>query len=113
MECQSKKDKDKNISIKEYLYMIIPYLKDITNNHKCHGKLKVHSSNEVIDYETEGEWKIQLSMDINFVPSKDSKKICTMHRKNDNIDILMGSETYNIKELFKSLLQKFQEGFEE
>ena len=37
------------------------------NDHKAHGKLKVHSSNEVTGYETEGEQKIQLSMDINFV----------------------------------------------
>ena len=32
-----------------------------------------------------------------------------MHTKSDNIDILMGSETNDIiKELFKSLLQKYQ-----
>ena len=44
-----------------------PYLRDMINDHKAHGKLKVHSSNEVTGYETEGEQKIQLSMDINFV----------------------------------------------
>ena len=32
--------------------MIITHLRDIINDHKAHGKLKVHSSN---DYE--GEWK--------------------------------------------------------
>ena len=37
--------------------MIITNLKDIINDHKAHRKLKVDSSN---DYETEGEWKIQL-----------------------------------------------------
>ena len=64
--------------------MIIPYLRDIINYHEAHGKLKIHSSNEVIDYETEGEWKTQLSMKINFVSSKDSDEICTV---SDNSDI--------------------------
>ena len=98
--------------------MIISYLRDIINDHKARGKLRVHSSNEVIDYETEGKGKIQLSMEINFVFSKDSDEVRKMHTKSDNIDTLMGSEhmieTYDIiKELFKSLLQKFQEGLEE
>ena len=55
IEYQNKGDKDKNLSIKEYLYMIITHLRDITNDYKAHLKLKVHFSN---DYETEGEWKI-------------------------------------------------------
>ena len=29
--------------------MIRPYLNDITNDHKGHGKLKVHSGNKIID----------------------------------------------------------------
>ena len=91
--------------------MIITYLRDIINDHKAHGKLKVHSSN---DYETEGEWKIQLSMEINFVSSKDSDEIRIMCTKSDNIDILMGNKRDDIiKELFKSLLQKYQEGLKE
>ena len=91
--------------------MIITHLRDIISNHKTNGKLKVHSSN---DYETKAEWKIQLSMEINFVSSKDSDEIRIMHTKSDNIDILMGSDTKDIiKELFKSLLQKHQEGLEE
>ena len=70
--------------------MIITHLRDITNDYKAHLKLKVHFSN---DYETEGEWKIWLSMEINFVSSKDSDEIRIMYTKGDNIDILMGSET--------------------
>ena len=98
IEYQNKGDKDKNLSIKEYLYMIITHLRDIINDHKVHGKVKVHSSN---DYETEGEWKIQSSMEINFVSSKDSDEIRKMDTNSDNIDILMGSETNDIiKELF-------------
>ena len=70
--------------------MIITHLRDITNDYKAHQKLKVHFSN---DYETEREWKIWLSMEINFVSSKDSDEIRIMYTKGDNIDILMGSET--------------------
>ena len=37
-----------------------------------------------------------------------------MHKKSDNIEIMMCSETYDIiDEFFKSLLQKYQEGLEE
>ena len=77
--------------------------------------LKVHSRDEVINYETQfGEWKIQLTMQINFISSKDSREIRTMHTKSDNIEIMMGSETDDITdELFKSLQQKYQEGLEE
>ena len=49
-------------------------------------------------------------MIINFISSKDSDEICTMRRKNNNIEIMMGNETDEIiAELFESLLQKCQE----
>ena len=95
--------------------MIRPYLSDTINDHKTQEVLKVHSSNKEIDYETTlGEWKIPLSMTINFVSSKDdSDEIRTMHTKSDNTYILMGYETDEIiEELFKSLLQRYQ-GLEE
>ena len=85
--------------------MIIKPWRDIINDHKTHRKLKVHSSN---DYKTQGKWKIQLSMEINFVSSKYSDEICIAHTKSDNIDILMVSKIQNTK----SLLQKYQEGLE-
>ena len=97
IEYESKGDKDKNLSPKEYLDMIRPYLSDIINNHKTPKNLRVHSSNEVIDYETQfGEWKIQLTMSINFISSKDSDETRNMHTKSDNIEIMMGSETHDI-----------------
>ena len=115
IEYVSRGDKDKILSIKEYLDMIRPYLSDIINDYKTHGKLKYHSGNKVFGYKTEGEWKIQLSMKIIFVSSKDdSDEIREMHTKGDNIHIVMGSETDDIiKELFKSLLRRYQEGLEE
>ena len=43
-------------------------------------------------------------MTINFISSKDSDEIRTMHKKSDNIKIMMGSETNEtIGELFESL----------
>ena len=50
-------DKDKNLSIKEYIDIMRPYLSDIINNHK-----------------TQGEWKIHLIMTFNFISFKDSDK---------------------------------------
>ena len=53
-------------------------------------------------------------MVINFISSKDSDQIRTMHTKSNNIEIMMGSETDEIiEELFESLLHKYQEGLEE
>ena len=53
-------------------------------------------------------------MAINFVSSKDSDETRTMHTKSNNEEIMMGSEADEIiKELFKSILQRYQEGLEE
>ena len=49
IEYKSNGDKDNTLSIKDYLDEIMPYLGDIINDHK-----------------TQGEWKIHLTMAINF-----------------------------------------------
>ena len=69
IEHESHRDKDKILSVKEYLDIIRQYLNDIINDHK-----------------TQGEWKIQLTMEINFISSKDSKdsnETRTMHTTSD------------------------------
>ena len=59
------------------------------------------------DHKTQGEWKIQLTIAINFFSSTDSKETCTMHLKSNNIEIMVGNEANEIiAEIFKSLLQK-------
>ena len=64
---------------------------------KTFKNLKVHSSNEVFHYRTQsGEWKIQLTMSIIFISSKDSNETRNMHTKSDNIEIMVGSETDEI-----------------
>ena len=98
IEYESKGDKNKTLSIKEYLNMIRPYLRDIINDQKTQGEWKVYSGNEVIDYKTQEEWKIQLIMVINFISSKDSDEIRTMCTKSNNIEIMMANETDEIIE---------------
>ena len=78
--------------------MIRPYLVDMINNHK-----------------NQSEWKIQLTMAINFISSKpDSNETRIMHTKSNNTEIMIGSDTNDvIEELYKSLLDKNQENLEE
>ena len=97
IEYESKGGKNKNLSPKEYLDMIRPYLSDMINDHR-----------------TQSEWKIQLTMQINFIFSEDSEETRTMHTKSHNIENLMGNETDEIIEiLFESLLQNYQKDLEE
>ena len=95
---ESKGDKGKNVSIKEYLSIIKRYLSDIINDHKTRGLVRYHSGNEAWLKETSSEWKIQLTMAINFISSKDSDETRTMHTKSNNVEIIMGSETDEIIE---------------
>ena len=91
----------------------MPYLRDMINNHKAPVKLK-SLSGEIIDDDTFREWKIQLTMQIDFISFKDSKETQTLDTKSDNMEIMMGSETDDIiDELFKSFLQRYQAKLEE
>ena len=90
--------------------MIRPYLRDIINNHKTQGKWTIRSGKTVIDYKTQDGWKIQLTMEINFISSKDSNETLIMRTKSNNIEIIMGNETDEIvEEIFESPLQRYQD----
>ena len=78
--------------------MIKPYLSDIINDHKTCGLVRYHSGNKTWVEETFSEWKIQLTMTINFLSSKDSDETRTIHTKSNNAEIMMGSETDEIIE---------------
>ena len=85
--------------------MIIQYSRETITQ----GEWKVYSGTEVIDYKTQEEWKIQLTMVINFISSRDSDEILIMDTKSHNIEIMIGNEINEIiEELFESLLQKYQ-----
>ena len=51
------------------------------------------------DHKPQSEWKIQLTVAINFISSKpDSDETCIMYGKSDNIEIMMSSGTDEIIE---------------
>ena len=89
-----KSEGDKLSTIEEYLDLIKPYLKELKNDHK-----------------KKGEWEIQLTTQINFIslrPGSDETRV--MYTKSINEESMNGSDTDEIiKELFKSLLQRYQE----
>ena len=65
------------------------------------------------NHKTQGEWKIHLTMAINFFSSIDSEEIRTLHSKSDNREILIDNETDEIiEDLFDSFLQRYQKGLE-
>ena len=93
-----KREGDKLLTIEEYLNLIEPYLRELINDHK-----------------NKGEWKIQLTAQINFIslrPGSDETRV--MHTGNVNKEFMNGSDTDEIiEELFKSLLQRYQENLQE
>ena len=72
---ERKGDNYKNLSVKQYLHMIMPYLKDLINNHKSN------------------EWKIQINMHVSFVSSTDTGETRTIYGQSDNEEIMLGNET--------------------
>ena len=113
-ESMGEKEKDKSLSIKEYIDVIRPYSSDIINNHKSQGKWRIHSGNTVIEHKAQREWKIHLTMAINLISSKKDSETRTMRTKSDKIEMMMGCETDEIIELlFESFLKRYQEGLEE
>ena len=58
--------------------------------------MKVHSGNKIIDHKTPVEWKIQLTMLINFMSSKDFEETCTVYTKSHNVEIMISNGTDDI-----------------
>ena len=90
---------DKLLTIEEYLALIEPYLRELIN-----------------DYKSKGEWKIQSTAQINFIslrPGSDETRVMHTRSVNDE-EFMNGSDMDDfIKELFKSLLQRYQENLQE
>ena len=61
------------------------------------------------DHKTRREWKIQLTMQINFISHNDSEETRTMYTKSRNKEIMDGT----IKEFRESLLQHYQKNLEQ
>ena len=88
---------DRILTVEEYIALIEPYLGELIN-----------------DYKSKGEWKFQLTAQFNFIslrPGSDETRV--MHSKSDNEEFMNGSDTDEIiKEIFKSLLQRYQENLQ-
>ena len=89
---------DKILTLKEYLDLIEKYLRRLISY-----------------YKNKGEWKVQLTAEINFIslkPGSDETHI--MHTKSDNEEFMNSSDTDEIiKGLFESYLQKYDENLQE
>ena len=93
---ETKDNKDKKLSIEQYLDMIKPYLSGLINESKA-----------VEDDFNERE--IQINMLVNFVSSNDTREIRTIFVLSDNEEIWLGNETDDIvKRLINSFLNKYQ-----
>ena len=92
---KSRGDKDKKLSIEQYLDVIKPYLSDLINDHKA-----IETSSN--------EWKIQINMHINFVSSNDTGEIRTVFVWSDNEETRLGDETDDIVKRINPFLNNYQ-----
>ena len=83
---------DKILALKEYLAITEKYLREL-----------------IEEYKLKGEWKVQLTIEINFIslkPGSDETHI--MYTRSENIEITFGDDSDDIiEQLFESLLQKY------
>ena len=80
------------LSVSQYLNKIISHLYDLINDHRIARRV----------------WKIQISMRVNFISSKDTGE--TIYVWSSNESIMWGSDTDDIiRELFRSFLHNYQE----
>ena len=97
IEYKSHGNRNKTLSVEEYLDKIKPYLKDVIND------LKISDT-----------WKIQLTIVINFISSKDNDEEHAMHSESDSMEIMINDEVDEvIEKLSKSLQKRYQIGSEE
>ena len=75
-EYEIRGDRNKNLSVKQYFYMITPKLVELIDKKK-----------------NKNERKIQLSMGLNFMHTTDRDKNRTFYVKSDNVEIRIGSNT--------------------
>ena len=65
------------------------------------------------DLKKSDSWKIQLTIAINLISSKDTDEECAMHSKSDNTEFMIYHYADEvIEEFFESLLNRHQVGLE-
>ena len=96
IEYRSNGDKNRNLSLDEYLHKIKPYLR-----------------NMIINLQNFDVWKIQLTIAITFISSKDAEDERVMHSSSGNLKFTPYSDANDvINKLFKSLRSRYQENLE-
>ena len=66
------------------------------------------------EYKNQGEWKVQLTAEINFISLKPgSDEICIMYVRSDSEEFMSGDDTNEIiKSLFQSFIQRYKESLQ-
>ena len=91
IEYESNGDKNSNLSLDQYLNKIKPFLKDIR-----------------VDLQSSNTWKIQLTIPINFIFSKNTEEERVIHSTSDNIKFTSYIDVNEVvNELFESLRSKY------
>ena len=93
---ESSASKNKNLSVKEYL-----------------DKIKLYMRDTIINLQKSDSWKVQLTIEINVISSKDVDEEPVMHSKSDNIEFMLDNNANEVvNELFESLLSRYKIGLE-
>ena len=96
IEYESNGDKNTKLSLDEYL-----------------NKIEFYLWNIIINLQISDSWKIQLTIAINFISSKDTEEESAMYWNIGNIKLTSYSEVNEVvNELFKTLRSKYQENLE-
>ena len=67
----------------------------------------------IIDLQNSDTWKIQLTIAINFISSKDAEEECVRHSKSENIKLTSYNDVNKVvDELFDSLGLTYQDNLE-
>ena len=95
IEYESNGNRNRNLSL-VYLNRIKPYLRGI-----------------IIDLQNSDTWKIQLTIAINFISSKDAEEECVMYSRSENMKFRSYNDANNtVDELFDSPRLRFQDNLE-
>ena len=91
IDYEGRRDRNKNLLVKEYLDKNKPYSRDI-----------------IINLQKFGMWKIQLIIKINFISSKDVDEERLMRSKSGNIEFMLYDNANEVvNELFQSLHSRY------
>ena len=110
IEHTSKADRYVNLSPKDYLNVIRPYLRNLINDYKPIMELNNNNNNNDTNATTNSnraEWKIKLMIKNNSISVKDFEDTQTIYSPSIPVEIFMGSDTENIIDtLFNTLLNR-------